>query len=144
MTRHPLQQYPEKIHSALSDECCIMHPIEATAATTSHTWNSNPIRFSSNSTHALCDSSELTEGASHDETRFTFPFLIDYYFRPTPFLMADDGWIVGPKHRLFFWVPPASRHPFYSPGTALVLPRGGAELDLSRMVHGQHWQKCRD
>ncbi|KAG2139011.1 hypothetical protein DEU56DRAFT_856896 [Suillus clintonianus] len=133
MTRHPLQQYADIDHPTLTNKCCSMHSIEATTATTSNTWNGHPIRFSSNSTHALCDPSQLTEGASHDETRSA-----------SPFLMADDGWIVGPKHRLFFWVPFASRHPFYSPGTALVLPRGGTELDLSRMAHGQHWQKCRD
>ncbi|KIK31388.1 hypothetical protein CY34DRAFT_103352, partial [Suillus luteus UH-Slu-Lm8-n1] len=55
------------------------------------------------------------------------------------------GWMVGPKDRLLFWVPPASRPTFYySPGTVLVIPRGGPELDLSRMAHGQHWQECRE
>ncbi|KAG2073243.1 WD40 repeat-like protein, partial [Suillus decipiens] len=54
------------------------------------------------------------------------------------------GWVVGPKHQLLFWVPPASRNLFlYNPATTLVIPRGGAELDLSRMAHGQHWTKCR-
>ncbi|KAG1807959.1 uncharacterized protein BJ212DRAFT_1436696 [Suillus subaureus] len=52
--------------------------------------------------------------------------------------------MAGPKHRLLFWVPPASRDLFYSPETALVIPRGGPELDLSRMAHGQHWQRCRE
>ncbi|KAG1814324.1 uncharacterized protein BJ212DRAFT_1244930, partial [Suillus subaureus] len=56
---------------------------------------------------------------------------------------SDSGWVTGPKRRLLFWVPPASRHSFWSPGTALVIP-SGAELDLSRMTHGQHWQKCRE
>ncbi|KAG2134917.1 uncharacterized protein EDB93DRAFT_1171983, partial [Suillus bovinus] len=47
-----------------------------------------------------------------------------------------DGWVMGSNHRLLFWVPPASRYPFYSPETAMVIPRGGVELDLSRMAHG--------
>ncbi|KAG2335439.1 hypothetical protein BDR05DRAFT_898535, partial [Suillus weaverae] len=63
----------------------------------------------------------------------------------TPFFLnSDSGWVVGPKRQLLFWVPPASRHSFYNPATALVIPRGGPELDLSRMAHGQHWQKCRE
>ncbi|KIK35712.1 hypothetical protein CY34DRAFT_95640, partial [Suillus luteus UH-Slu-Lm8-n1] len=60
-----------------------------------------------------------------------------------PFVLNDSGWVVGPKH-LLFWVPSASRFPSYNPATILVMPRGGPELDLSRMAHGQHWQKCRE
>ncbi|KAG1905054.1 uncharacterized protein F5891DRAFT_1010614, partial [Suillus fuscotomentosus] len=99
---------------------------------TLNTWDNHFICFSPNSIHALRNTSELMEGASHDDCGST-RFLLD----------RDSGWIVGPKDRLLFWVPPASRHPFYSPQTALVIPRGGAELDLSRMAHGQHWQRCR-
>ncbi|KAG1789754.1 uncharacterized protein HD556DRAFT_1243384, partial [Suillus plorans] len=58
--------------------------------------------------------------------------------------LRPDGWMMGPNHQLIFWVPPASRHPFYSPGTAMVIPRGGVELDLSRMAHGTRWSSCRD
>ncbi|KAG1788321.1 uncharacterized protein HD556DRAFT_1245348, partial [Suillus plorans] len=93
--------------------------------------------FSSNSIHALCNTHELTEGASCD----------DYSSTPsTPFILNhDSGWVVGPKNRLLFWVPPASRDLFYyNPATTLVIPRGGPELDLSCMAHGQHWQKCRE
>ncbi|KAG1864452.1 hypothetical protein C8R48DRAFT_706663 [Suillus tomentosus] len=50
--------------------------------------------------------------------------------------------MVGPNRRLLFWVPPASRKPFYNPRTVLVAPRGGVELDLSRMAHGSRWQHC--
>ncbi|KAG2353383.1 hypothetical protein BDR07DRAFT_1433503 [Suillus spraguei] len=93
----------------------------------------NPfISFSSNSIHSLCDTSELTEGASHDD-RSSTPFVLN----------VDSGWVVGPKRRLLFWVPPAARYSFWSPGTVLVLPRG-PELDLSRMAHGQHWQRCQE
>ncbi|KAG2746359.1 WD40 repeat-like protein, partial [Suillus brevipes Sb2] len=60
-------------------------------------------------------------------------------------LISFSGWMVGPKDRLLFWVPPASRHRFYyNPETVLVIPRGCPELDLSRMAHGQHWQQCRE
>ncbi|KAG2051450.1 WD40 repeat-like protein, partial [Suillus hirtellus] len=52
-----------------------------------------------------------------------------------------DGWMTGPNRRLLFWVPPASRSPFYNPWTAFVIPRG-VELDLSRMAHGTRWQQC--
>ncbi|KAG2066771.1 hypothetical protein BDR04DRAFT_1029199, partial [Suillus decipiens] len=63
----------------------------------------------------------------------------------TPFFLdSDGGWVLGPKRQLLFWVPPASRHAFYNPATTLVIPRGGPELDLSRMAHGLHWQQCRD
>ncbi|KAG2148811.1 hypothetical protein DEU56DRAFT_719124, partial [Suillus clintonianus] len=55
-----------------------------------------------------------------------------------------DGWMVGPNRRLLFWVPPASQHPFYSPDTAMVIPRGHVELDLSKMEHGTRWSNCRD
>ncbi|KAG2064930.1 hypothetical protein BDR04DRAFT_1034124, partial [Suillus decipiens] len=62
----------------------------------------------------------------------------------TPFILnSDNGWMLGPKRQLLFWVPPASRHAFYSSATTLVIPRGGPELDLSRMAHGLHWQQCR-
>ncbi|KAG2040553.1 hypothetical protein BDR03DRAFT_949132 [Suillus americanus] len=51
--------------------------------------------------------------------------------------------MMGPNGRLLFWVPPASREAFrYNHRTALVLPRGGPELDLSCMAHGTHWQHC--
>ncbi|KAG2090631.1 uncharacterized protein F5147DRAFT_690959 [Suillus discolor] len=51
---------------------------------------------------------------------------------------------MGPSHELLFWVPPASRHAFYTPWTSLVIPRGYPELDLSCMAHGTRWSSCRD
>lgn len=44
-----------------------------------------------------------------------------------------DG-LVGPKCRLLFRVPPASRHSSYNPATVLVILKEGPELDLSRMA----------
>jgi hypothetical protein len=96
------------------------------------TLNNRFIRFSSNPNHALRNISQLMEGASHDGRS------------PTPFLLnRDSGWMVGPNDRLLFWVPPASRNPFYNPATTLVISTRCPELDLSPMAHGQHWQKCR-
>ncbi|KIK34848.1 hypothetical protein CY34DRAFT_812616 [Suillus luteus UH-Slu-Lm8-n1] len=102
----------------------------AAAIPTPNTANDGFISFSSNSTHALRDTTELLAGAPHDDCRSTFRFL------------REDGWMVGPNGRLLFWIPPASRNPFYNPWTALVLPRGGPELDLSSMAHGTRWQQC--
>ncbi|KIK38133.1 hypothetical protein CY34DRAFT_809670 [Suillus luteus UH-Slu-Lm8-n1] len=128
--KQPLQQHAMSDPLSFSDE---HRMTETTTTVTSNICNDNFICFSSNPTHALRNTSELTAGASHDD-RISTPFFLKRY----------TGWVVGPKHQLLFWVPPASRHPFYSPQTALVIPRGGPELDLSRMAHGQHWQKCRE
>ncbi|KAG2127908.1 uncharacterized protein EDB93DRAFT_1185720 [Suillus bovinus] len=101
--------------------------INVTTTTKSHTGNNHFISFSSNPIHVLRNTSELMEEASHDNRS------------PTVFFLdCDSEWVVGPEHRLLFWVPPASRHTFYTPATKLVIPRGGPELDLSRMAHGQH------
>jgi WD40 repeat protein len=112
--------------SALSDEHRIIHPIESTTPMTLNTRNNHFICFSPNSIHALCNTFELMGGASHDNRS------------SNPFVLNGNGWVVGPKYRLLFWVPPASRDPFYNPATVIVIPRGCPELDLSRMAHGQH------
>ncbi|KAG1825262.1 hypothetical protein EV424DRAFT_1392861 [Suillus variegatus] len=67
-----------------------------------------------------------------------------HHSNSTPFWLQPDGWIMGPNHELLFWVPPASQPAFYSPDTAMVIPRGGPELDLSCMAHGTRWSSCRD
>ncbi|KAG2745329.1 WD40 repeat-like protein, partial [Suillus brevipes Sb2] len=123
----PSQQCAMSDHLAFSDEYHIMYPIKSITTITLN------IRFSSHSIYALRNTSELMEGALHDDSSST-PFLLN----------CDSGWVVGPKDHLLFWVPPASRNPFYSPATALVIPRGCPELDLSRMAHGGHWQQCRE
>ncbi|KAG2339585.1 hypothetical protein BDR05DRAFT_967764 [Suillus weaverae] len=121
------EQRTESDHSSFSNE-----PRTIKAATTIplNTRKNHFISFSSNSIYAPCNTSELTEGASHDD-RSSTPFVLN----------IDSGWVVAPKRRLLFWVSPASRHSFWSPGTALMISRG-PELDLSCMAHGQHWQKC--
>jgi hypothetical protein len=99
---------------------------------TLNTSNNHSISFSSNPIHALRNALELMEPASHDD-RSSIPFVLN-----------DSEWVVGPKHQLSFWVPSASQFPFYNPATILVMPRGGPELELSRMAHGLHWPKCRE
>ncbi|KAG2087912.1 uncharacterized protein F5147DRAFT_789727, partial [Suillus discolor] len=96
-----------------------------------NTANDALISFSSNPTHALRDTAELLAGARPHDRRSTFNFL------------EEDGWMMGPNHRLLFWVPPASRETFrYNPRNALVMPEGGIELDLSCMAHGMCWHDC--
>ncbi|KAG1831312.1 hypothetical protein EV424DRAFT_1573386, partial [Suillus variegatus] len=95
-----------------------------------NTCNHPPISFSPCLKHALPNPAHLLEPTS------------DHHSNSTPFLLQPDGWIMGPRHELLFWVPPASRHLFYSPDTAMVIPRGGAELNLSCMAHGARWSSC--
>ncbi|KIK35715.1 hypothetical protein CY34DRAFT_811935 [Suillus luteus UH-Slu-Lm8-n1] len=56
--------------------------------------------FSSISTDALHDTTELLTGTPHDDCRSTFTFL------------GLDGWMMVSNHRLSFWVPPASQKAF--------------------------------
>ncbi|KAG1904384.1 uncharacterized protein F5891DRAFT_1275928 [Suillus fuscotomentosus] len=107
-------------------------PTQENHITPTYTCNHPPISFSPCLKHALPNPADLLEPASH------------HHSDSTPFLLQPDGWIMGPSHELLFWVPPASRHPFYSPDTAMVIPRGGVELDLSCMTHGTRWSSCRD
>ncbi|KAG1785737.1 uncharacterized protein HD556DRAFT_93019 [Suillus plorans] len=99
-----------------------------------NTYDHPPISFSPCVKHALPNSADLLEPTS------------DHHSNSSPFLLQPDGWIMGPKYELLFWVPPgaASRRLFYSPDTAMVIPRGGVELDLSSMAHGMRWSSCRD
>ncbi|KAG1812294.1 hypothetical protein EV424DRAFT_1515281 [Suillus variegatus] len=97
-----------------------------------NTSNNHVICFSSNLEHALPNPADLCELTPRHNSN------------TTPFLLQIDGWMMGPNRRLLFWVPPASRHAFYTPRTSLVIPRGGVELDLSHMEHGTNWSSCRD
>ncbi|KAG1791036.1 uncharacterized protein HD556DRAFT_662413 [Suillus plorans] len=97
-----------------------------------NTCNDRLISFSSNLEHALPDPADLLEPTSHCDSNSTSVSL------------QADGWMMGPNHRLLFWVPPASRHGLHTPWTVFVIPRGYPELDLSRMAHGTRWSSCRD
>ncbi|KAG1829588.1 hypothetical protein EV424DRAFT_1507154 [Suillus variegatus] len=90
------------------------------------------ISFSPSLKHALPNPADLLEPTS------------DHYSNSTPFVLQPDGWIMRPRYELLFWVPPASQPAFHSPDTAMVIPRGGVELDLSCMAHGTRWSSCRD
>ncbi|KAG2066989.1 WD40 repeat-like protein, partial [Suillus decipiens] len=94
-------------------------------------WSPVKVQPSPHLEHALPNPAGLLEPTCHHDSN------------STPFLLQDDGWMMGPNHRLLFWVPPASRYSFYNPWTSLVIPRGYPELDLSRMAHGTRWSSCR-
>ncbi|KAG2143698.1 WD40-repeat-containing domain protein [Suillus clintonianus] len=122
----------QECSTVLLDTSPTMRQTEGSTTVSTNTWNNHSICFSSSSTHALCNTAELLEGTFRDD------------HSSTSFLLGADGWMVGPNHRLLFWVPPASRDTFYNPKTALVTPRGIVELNLSRMAHGRLWWNCRD
>ncbi|KAG6328121.1 hypothetical protein ID866_10969 [Astraeus odoratus] len=88
------------------------------------------ICFSSNSAHALCNASDLFEGIN-----------IEYQDYRDLIECDADGWVVGPRGRLLFWVPGYFHGKLYTPRNRLVIPKG-PELDLSQMVHGDEWGKC--
>ncbi|KAG1900720.1 WD40-repeat-containing domain protein, partial [Suillus fuscotomentosus] len=122
-----LQDHAEEDCSpSSSHSSCIPHPTPAVP--TPNTANDYFISYSSDPIHALRNTAELLAGISYDDHTF---------------VLGKDGWAMGPNRLLLFWVPPASRKPFYNPRTALVMPRGGVELDLSCMAHGTRWQHCR-
>ena len=52
--------------------------------------------------------------------------------------MNKQGWFTGRNGELLFWVPPHLRLAFFLPGNTVVFPRG-AEVDVSKMVHGDKW-----
>ncbi|KAG2740138.1 WD40 repeat-like protein, partial [Suillus brevipes Sb2] len=118
----------EDCSSSFPHASCTSHP--TAVISTPNPANDDFISFSSNSTHALRDTTELLAGAPHNDRRSTF------------MIPRDDGWMMGPNGRLLFWVPPASRKSLYNSWTALVIGRRCVELDLSRMAHGTRWQQC--
>ena len=89
--------------------------------------------FSSTRKHALCNADKLFTGMeSGSETQDTRDMIRSDH----------DGWIIGPAGQLLFWVPPSLHGKIYMPRNTLLIPRGGPELDLSHMVHGETWQQC--
>ena len=92
----------------------------------------SPIHFSSSAAHALHDAQSLFVDMPH--VKWDCRDLIH---------LQNDGWIVGPNGQLLLWVPPSYHKSFlYTPWTQMVIPRGNAELDLSKMAHGLAWHKC--
>ncbi|KAG2142737.1 WD40-repeat-containing domain protein [Suillus bovinus] len=124
--RKSLQNHGEEDRSSSSPHSSYI-PHSIAAIPTFNAANDAFICFSSDLTHALCDTAELLARTPLDDHTF---------------VLGDDGWVLGPNEQLLFWVPPGSREPFYNSRTALVVPRGGVELDLSQMAHGTRWQRC--
>ncbi|KAI6127139.1 hypothetical protein F5141DRAFT_986242, partial [Pisolithus sp. B1] len=87
--------------------------------------------FSSSNHHALHDAQKLWEDL--DESVQGCSQLVD---------VTSDSWVIGPHSQLLLWVPGSYHTLLYSPRNALVLPRGGPELDMSKMLHGQTWHQC--
>ncbi|KIM25035.1 hypothetical protein M408DRAFT_226597 [Serendipita vermifera MAFF 305830] len=56
-----------------------------------------------------------------------------------------DGWVLGPKSELLFWVPHELRKGLCLPGRmVLASPFPITELDFSAFVHGESWIQCKD
>ncbi|KIM59836.1 hypothetical protein SCLCIDRAFT_125489, partial [Scleroderma citrinum Foug A] len=104
------------------------HDVHATFhSDAQHPISHDSIRFSSVPSHALHDREKL---CFHDKQAFH-----------QCVRLHEDGWIRGPHSQLLLWVPSDKRDPFYNPCTTLILPRGGVELDLSKIAHGSKWQE---
>ncbi|KAI0342500.1 WD40 repeat-like protein [Trametopsis cervina] len=56
----------------------------------------------------------------------------------------EDGWVLGPRGELLFWVAPDYRTALRKPGNEWVIAARTLELDLSRFAHGTSWTDCRD
>ncbi|KAG6330178.1 hypothetical protein ID866_8911 [Astraeus odoratus] len=85
------------------------------------------ICFSPVTSHSLCNVLQLYDGVDDQKNLIKVDF---------------NGWIIGPEGRLLLWIPSYYHAFLYSPKNALVIPRGGLELDLNMMVHGDIWQDC--
>ncbi|KIN93865.1 hypothetical protein M404DRAFT_78983, partial [Pisolithus tinctorius Marx 270] len=96
-----------------------------------HTDGVNSVGFSSDGKKIVMGSEIGVADVCADE---------DMWYEPVK--LFDDGWIRGPKGRLLLWIPPTFWNKFYSMWNTVVIPRGGIELDLSKMVHGNKWQQC--
>ncbi|KIM20375.1 hypothetical protein M408DRAFT_138671 [Serendipita vermifera MAFF 305830] len=57
---------------------------------------------------------------------------------------TEDGWILGPKSELLFWVPPGVRSGLHPLTIPFILGDDGTQLDLTKFVHGGAWVQCRD
>ena len=55
-----------------------------------------------------------------------------------------DGWILGPKSELLFWVPPTLHTGLWRPGNTAVIGQPATKLDFGNFVHGEDWVRCKD
>jgi hypothetical protein len=59
--------------------------------------------------------------------------------------MDDNGWVLGPKDELLFWVPPDLRPGLLRPNNPWIIGKCiKTELKFSSFVHGESWARCRD
>ncbi|KAG2032637.1 hypothetical protein BDR03DRAFT_1015072 [Suillus americanus] len=125
----PSPEFTEPDSSAFSLHRSTTPPTQDNRIMPTNTYNNH---LSSSLEHALPNPADLLAPTSlHNSNSI-------------PFLLQIDGWVMGPNHRLLFWVPSASRHAFYTPRTSLVIARGRVELELRRMAHGTRWSSFRD
>lgn len=89
-----------------------------------------PVYFSFTPDHALRDAEKLFDGVG------------DVKDWRDMIRVEPDGWIVGPQKRLLLWVPLTYRSSLRLLRNTLMIPKGGMELDLSDMAHGDVWQEC--
>ncbi|KAG6329496.1 hypothetical protein ID866_9593 [Astraeus odoratus] len=90
------------------------------------------ICFSSERKHSLCNVHAMYDGVDCEGVRDLRNMV----------KLNNDGWITGPGGKLLLWIPGYYHAFLYSPKNALVIPRGGPELNLSMMVHGHEWHDC--
>ncbi|EIN04856.1 hypothetical protein PUNSTDRAFT_37485, partial [Punctularia strigosozonata HHB-11173 SS5] len=62
-------------------------------------------------------------------------------------IRLEDGWILGPQGERLLWVPVHHRDKLWPLFHELVIPtsvakRYSTHVDLSRIAHGTHWQRC--
>jgi hypothetical protein len=56
-----------------------------------------------------------------------------------------DGWVLGSKSELLFWVPPSLRQGLFWPNTHIFIGKfATTKLDLARFVHGESWPQCKE
>lgn len=55
-----------------------------------------------------------------------------------------NSWVKGPLGELVFWVPGHHRRRLYRPFNTCITGNGATRIDLSKFVHGNSWQQCRD
>jgi WD40 repeat protein len=71
----------------------------------------------------------------------------DYNHKVSPTVFTDhsqmkNGWILGSRSELLFWVPPPNRVGLWRPSNTAIMARRLTNLDLSNFVHGTSWHQC--
>ncbi|KIM21762.1 hypothetical protein M408DRAFT_324867 [Serendipita vermifera MAFF 305830] len=53
-----------------------------------------------------------------------------------------DGWMLGPKSELLFWVPPTLRTGLWRPGNTAIIGKLVTKLGFGNFAHGEFWTNC--